>query len=261
MRGPRIAYVEEYTSVMRLLYDAAMQAGRCMHAGDVAAGWKALRRREVLAVLAAALRGQWDASAQAQGTRPLLLLRASDVVLVRRALADAGGPQADARLPLAKERARLVADAEAALGKGPWSVTTERPKDTPTEKNDFFSEGPYWWPDPAKPGGAYVRRDGEVNPDRFTRNDQDLRELSETVLCLATAAVLLEEPRYAQRAWKLMQVWFVDKDTRMNPNLEFGQAIRGLLWGRGIGLIDTTPLIWLAQGILLLESADSVGVD
>lgn len=180
--------------------------------------------------------------------KPLLLLRASDVTLLKRALHDADRP-------LAKERAQLETDARAALAKGPWSVTTERPKGTPAGPNDFFSEGPYWWPDPARPSAPYIRRDGEVNPDRFTRNHDDLRALCETVLCLATAAVLLEEPRYASHAWNLLRVWFVDEATRMNPNLEFGQAIRGRLWGRGIGLIDTVPLIWLVQGIMLLEAS------
>jgi hypothetical protein len=39
----------------------------------------------------------------------------------------------------------------------------------------------------------------------------------------------------------------------MNPNLEFGQAIRGVSTGRGTGIIDSVPLIWAAQGAALLE--------
>lgn len=158
---------------------------------------------------------------------------------------------------LAAELARLSKDAQGWLKQGPWSVTSARPSNTPAGAHDFFSEGPYWWPDPANPQAPYVRRDGEVNPQRFTQNSEDLNKLSNAVLCLATAANLLTEQDAAKRcsehAWELVRVWFADPETRMNPNLEFGQAIRGRVWGRGIGLIDTVPLIYLIQGVLLLN--------
>lgn len=201
-----------------------------------------LSRRDLFLLLAAA------GCLRAQGaSAPLLLLRASEVASARQALGAAEGD-------LAKERERLRADADAALKLGPWSVTTERPQNTPAGKNDYFSEGPYWWPDPNAPNGPYIRRDGEVNPERFTRNYEDMAALSNAVLCLATAGALLDDARYASHAWHLLRVWFVDEDTRMNPNLEFGQAIRGLVWGRGIGLIDTIYLIWLVQGLMLLDA-------
>ena len=39
----------------------------------------------------------------------------------------------------------------------------------------------------------------------------------------------------------------------MNPNLEYGQAVRGINTGRGTGIIDTVSLIHAAQGVALLE--------
>jgi len=33
--------------------------------------------------------------------------------------------------------------------------------------HDFYSEGDYWWPDPANPDGPYIQRDGLTNPDHF----------------------------------------------------------------------------------------------
>jgi Alginate lyase len=48
---------------------------------------------------------------------------------------------------------------------------------------------------------------------------------------------------------------------RMNPNLEHGQAIRGINDGRGTGLIDTTSLIHCVQGLALLESEGGVHPD
>jgi len=143
-----------------------------------------------------------------------------------------------------------------AMTQGPWSVAFHRPEGTLTGAgpNDFFSEGPYWWPDPDKPGGPYIRRDGVVNPDRFVDNDRDLGRMSEAVLSLGLAAYFLKDQAAAARAWAVARVWFIDPRTRMNPNLEYGQAIRGVTPGRGIGIIDTRPLIWCAQGLALLEA-------
>ncbi len=207
-------------------------------------------RREVMRFLA--VTGVLPVAARPAGAcdgEKLLLLNSCDPVGVKQ-LAEAGNQAIEA------EFARLRKDAGAWLSQGPWSVTIARPENTPAGPNDFFSEGPYWWPDPANPNAPYVRRDGEVNPQRFTRNDADLGKLCNAVLCLATAAHLLsgepEAERYGQHAWNLVRVWFADAKTRMNPNLEFGQAVRGRVWGRGIGLIDTVPMIYLVQGVMLL---------
>lgn len=155
-----------------------------------------------------------------------------------------------------KPHASLSGDAKAAMARGPWSVTSRRPGAlSAAGPHDFFSEGPYWWPDPAKPGGAYIRRDGVVNPDRFTANDDDLAATGETVFQLGLAAYFLKDRAAAERAWKIIDVWFLQPETYMTPALEYGQAIRGVSPGRGIGIIDTRPLIWCAQGAALLDAS------
>lgn len=162
-------------------------------------------------------------------------------------------PDEAARL---KPPARLRSMRDKALAQAPLSVTFHRPG--PLSKagpHDFFSEGPYWWPDPNKPGGPYIRKDGQVNPDRFNDNDRDLSRLSETVFTLGLAAYFLKDRAAAARAWLLLDTWFLAPATLMNPSFEFGQAIRGVSEGRGIGIIDARPLIWCVQGIVLLHAA------
>lgn len=155
-----------------------------------------------------------------------------------------------------KPHARLARETELALPRGPWSVTFHRPGAlSQAGPHDFFSEGPYWWPDPNKPGGPYIRRDGVVNPDRFTANDDDLSALGETVLQLGLSAYFLKDSTAAARAWKIIDVWFLAPETYMTPALEYGQAIRGVSAGRGIGIIDSRPLIWCVQGAALLDAS------
>jgi len=62
--------------------------------------------------------------------------------------------------------ARLRQEAEKALLLSPPSVMDKPRPAASGDPHDYFSYGPYWWPDPAKPDGLpYIRRDGEVNPD------------------------------------------------------------------------------------------------
>lgn len=175
------------------------------------------------------------------------------------ATAPFAAPEPDLILLSSDEAARikpaLAALRDKWIARGPWSVTFHRPG--PLSKagpHDFFSEGPYWWPDPRNPKGPYIRRDGEVNSDRFTANDNHLSDMSEAVFALGAAAFYLNDKQTAERARRILDVWFLDPKTLMNPNLEFGQAIRGVTEGRGIGIIDTRPLIWCAAGIAHLAA-------
>jgi Alginate lyase len=145
--------------------------------------------------------------------------------------------------------------ADAALNAGPWSVTTRRPKDVDAGPNDYYSEGPYWWPDPKNPGGPYIRKDGERYPGRFTANRNDLGSMCGAVLALGMGGYLLGDRSCGERASLVLSTWFLDPKTRMNPNLEYGQAVRGHNTGRGTGIIDTVSLIHAAEGVSLLDAA------
>ena len=153
--------------------------------------------------------------------------------------------------PALHEKIRALCEHE--MKGGPWSVTYRRPEGLQIRPNDYYSEGPYWWPDPKNPKGPYIRKDGERNPNRFDKNRRDLGDMANAVLALGMGAWLFDDSRYAGRAAKLVNTWFVDPSTRMNPHLNFGQAIKGHNDGRGAGIIDTVSLIYAAQGLALLE--------
>jgi hypothetical protein len=147
---------------------------------------------------------------------------------------------------------RLRAAADLRMREGPWSVTTDRPKGVELDPHDYYSEASYWWPDPANPGGPFIRRDGQVNPARFTANRSALVSMCDAVFTLGTAAFLLDDSRYAQRAARVVNTWFVNPKLRMNPNLEYAQAVPGVNTGRGNGIIDGRNLIRAIQGMEFL---------
>jgi len=149
---------------------------------------------------------------------------------------------------------RLRAEAEKRLKEGPWTVTSDRPKDLDLDVHDYYSEAPYWWPDPANPTGPWVRKDGVTNTARFQANKTSLNAMSDAVFTLGTAAYLLDEPRYARRAALVIHAWFLNPQTRMNPDLEYAQAIRGSNNGRGAGVLDGRVFIQAIQGIEFLAN-------
>ena len=149
-------------------------------------------------------------------------------------------------------------DAEKALGQGPWSVMDKKRLPPSGDPHDYYSIGPYWWPDPAKPDGLpYIRRDGEVNPERHEYDNVGLKGTVAAVNELAFGYYFTSNDAYARHAVKLLRTWFLDPATRMNPHLEFGQAIPGRTQGRGIGIIDTACLVTLVDAVGLLETSAS----
>lgn len=154
--------------------------------------------------------------------------------------------------------ARLIQEAEESLCVGPFSVMGKTLTPPSGDKHDYASFGPYWWPDPDRPDGLpYVRRDGSINPESTSdRSDSPaLGQMVSAVDTLAVAYYLTGEGRYGARAAYLVRWWFLDSSTRMNPHLEYGQAIPGRVEGRGIGIIDTLRLIRVIDAVGLLSSS------
>src|SRR5215469_2346857 len=149
----------------------------------------------------------------------------------------------------------LLAEADRALQAGPFSVMDKELVPPSGDKHDYMSIGPYWWPDPQQPNGLpYIRRDGERNPEHDTsRTDSHaLHALFPSVQTLALAYRESGDERYATHATELLRVWFLKPATRMNPNLNYGQAIAGRVEGRGTGIIETRGLSSLTSAMTWL---------
>lgn len=153
----------------------------------------------------------------------------------------------------------LLAEAEAALKQEPLTIVNKPTVPPSRDKHDYASAGPYWWPDPDKPEGLpYVRRDGERNPEVDETDRPLLDTLVSTVKTLGFAYGFTRQDEYATHAALLLRTWFLNPETRMNPNLLFGQAIPGICEGRGIGLIETAAFAReMLPAIHFLRDAES----
>ena len=152
----------------------------------------------------------------------------------------------------------LLQRADRTLGKPLYSVMSKTLTPDSGDKHDYMSFGPYWWPDPKKEDGLpFINRDGEVNPaSRDSRSDRPkLSALIDELKILSMAYYLSDNNKYSERGAALINTWFLDKNTRMNPNLNYGQAIPGRAKGRGIGIIETRKLDKIVDALILFSGS------
>src|ERR1039458_3523088 len=154
------------------------------------------------------------------------------------------------------DRGRLLKAAATASNLEPVTLTTLRAKLSDGGPNDFYSNGDYWWPNPNTTNGLpYVQRDGQTNPENFTAHRQVVRQLSDAVAALGAAYKITGDDKYAKKSAALLRVFFLDEKTRMNPSLQYAQAIPGVSPGRGTGIIDTLHLIEIPKAIEAMEKS------
>ena len=152
----------------------------------------------------------------------------------------------------------IIEKADTFLSEGPITVTNDSCERSRGGKNDFYSEGDYWWPNPENPDGPYYNRDGMTNPDNFTAHRKAMRRMSIQVATLAAAYKITGESKYAANAADHLRAWFVNQETRMTPHMRFAQAIMGVVSGRGVGLIDGIHLVEPARAVSILEESDEL---
>ncbi|MGQ2991434.1 MAG: alginate lyase family protein [Brevundimonas sp.] len=192
--------------------------------------------------------------AEAFGGRRTFLLRPDHMTAIKaRSATDEA---------LKPARAAVLRRADAALARpAPYTVVDKTRLPASGDPHDYMSIGPYWWPDPDRPDGLpYVRRDGQVNPERATNafDATDMEAMSRDVQALSLAYYLTDDERYAAKAAELVRAWFLAPETRMNPNLDYAQAVPGREAGRAEGVIDAHRLVRVVEGLGLLDPSPAL---
>lgn len=152
----------------------------------------------------------------------------------------------------------LKKQAEHDLVMKPLTVTSKDYIPSSGSKHDYVSLARYAWPDQTKPNGLpYMMRDGISNPElnKFDRNK--LSAMTSAIYRLSLAYYFSGNEKYAKKATELIHIWFLDKTTRMNPNLRYAQHIPGEADGRCYGVIDAYSFVEMLDGVQLLEKSKS----
>ena len=198
--------------------------------------------------------GAAPASAPQQSGADALLIDLGYVTSVRARL-EKNEPQLRSALEA------LEQDAKAALALTPPSVMDKGVTPPSGDKHDYMSQAPYWWPDPAKPDGKpYIQRDGERNPELKQISDHDNFGRVMSAVSTLGLAYRLTGARGVRVAGGAARARLVSQSRDANeptPALRAGHS--GITDGRGIGIIETTGLPDLLDGVIAI--APLAGVD
>lgn len=148
------------------------------------------------------------------------------------------------------------ADAEVASPKI-YTITSKEILPPSGDRHDYISMAPYWWPDTVKNDGSFVYLDGKFNPiSRKKYTDQaTLVAMCKAVKSLGYAYFFTQNDSYVERALQILECFFIDEETRMNPNLNYTQFIPSQNEGTCFGIIETEPFLYLMESVALMQSS------
>jgi hypothetical protein len=160
---------------------------------------------------------------------------------------------------LVQEVTRLIQQANTYLKSKPTSVMDKDEAPPSGNKHDFLSLTPYRWPNPNTQNGLpYVFRDGKTNPEVYKIPDKhNLDDMIVKTKILSLAYYFTDNPEYAKKAAELLRVWFLNDDTRMNPNLQFSEIIRGKSEPNPSGVIADAYMPNLFDAFSIIENSSS----
>ncbi len=110
-----------------------------------------------------------------------------------------------------------------------------------SSKHEYASLATYWWKNPDTENGLpYIRKDGMANPYGEEFDKDKFKKVASITYFSALLYFLTEDKKHYSLMEKHLKNWFINPETRMNPNMNHGQFIPGVIDGRAEGIIDYT---------------------
>lgn len=123
----------------------------------------------------------------------------------------------------------------------------------------YVSLATYYHPNPnTRNGLPYIQKDGYYNPEGDSYDKDRLRKTAYICYYELLLYFLTNDKRYYDDAKKRISIFFLDKKTRMLPNMNHAQMIKGINDGRGIGIIDYSANF--SYVLILLDSLSHLGL-
>lgn len=149
-------------------------------------------------------------------------------------------------------RLTLIAD-EFLVNDFEYVTDTDRSKlPSSIDRNDYVSLHRYSWPDST--GRYTIYDESKSNPEIYNYDRPKLDKISTAIFYLSLAYFYTKEEDYARKATELISNWFLNEETKMNPNLNYAQVALGFeeISGSYQGIIDTVDFIKVIDSISLI---------
>ncbi|HSV16446.1 MAG TPA: alginate lyase family protein [Tepidisphaeraceae bacterium] len=154
--------------------------------------------------------------------------------------------------------------ADRALADGPYSVTFKKHPLPGVDPHDYVSLAPYAWPNPdTRDHLPYVTVDGKRNPEFAEFDALPFIQITDHLEILSLAGYITGDVKYFDRAALLIRTWCIDPTTRMNPNLDHAQVIKGQNnnVGNNTGVIESRRFISFIDATELMRGTASWSTD
>ncbi|WP_439489777.1 alginate lyase family protein [Algoriphagus sp.] len=151
----------------------------------------------------------------------------------------------------------LIKKADSVLLNDLYSVTFKKKKLAPSgDIHDYYSQSPYWY---VNDSGKAYKKDGKRNPEIYDHKDRSqLLSLISDLKVLSLAYYLTQNSKYSLRCYQILNTWFIDSQTKMNPHLQFAQVKPTEHRGSFSGMIEARELIQIPDVLYLLDGAEAI---
>lgn len=156
----------------------------------------------------------------------------------------------------------LMKNADNLLNKKFKTVIDKKILPASGSKHDYTSRAIYYWPKKnlkktTKKNESWEYIDGKINKASLTQTDHsNYYEMLTGVKKFSLAYHFSKNIKYAAKCTKLIREWFINENTRMNPNFNYAQAIPGKNTGTPSGIIDARGILWVIDAIEYIKDSN-----
>lgn len=154
---------------------------------------------------------------------------------------------------LTREYERLISGADSLLNVT-FKYVPDKPYLPPSgDLHDYMSLHRYSYPDSS--GNYTIINDGKTNPEFYEYDKPKLEKISAGVFTLALAYYYTKNEKYAQKASTEIKNWFLNPETRMNPNMNFASIRPGVSEGISEGIVSASDFVDIIEASSLIYNS------